>query len=417
MTMREEAEYIIKESVRTVMPDEAVKRALAGRDFGSSRLYLIAAGKAAWQMAKAACEILGRRINKGMVCTKYGHVKGELDGIKCYEAGHPVPDENSYQAAQAAIDMVSDLTADDTVIFLLSGGASALFEKPAIEGTELADITEQLLACGADIREINIIRKRLSVVKGGRFAKLCEPAKIMNIILSDIVGDPLDMIGSGPTYPDSSLSEEATGIAKKYNLKLSERAKEFLKSEPVKELSNIETFVTGNVRGFCDAAVMTCEKLGYDTVLLTDCLDCEAREAGRMLGSIAMAHSRDNKNLAFIAGGETIVHLNGHGLGGRNQELALAAAEKIRGLRNAAVFSIGSDGTDGPTDAAGGYSDGSTVDRILEHGEHAEKMLDDNDSYHALKLSGGLIMTGPTGTNVNDIAVVLIRKQQPVNSY
>lgn len=410
MTIREDAEFIIKESISAVMPDEAVRQALAGRDFGGSRLYLIAAGKAAWQMAKAAGDILGKSIHGGLVCTKYGHVKGELNGIRCFEAGHPVPDENSFLAAQAAIDMVSDHEAYDMVIFLLSGGASSLFEKPAIDGTELADITGQLLACGADIREINTIRKRLSLVKGGKFAKLCEPAQILNIILSDIIGDPLDMIASGPTYPDSSTSEEAIDIAHKYSLKLSDKAAGLLRTEPVKELTNIETVVTGNVRKLCEATAVTCERLGYDTVLLTDHLDCEAREAGRMLGTVALTHAHDNRNVAFIAGGETIVHLKGHGLGGRNQELALAAAQEISGLKNAAVFSVGSDGTDGPTDAAGGYADGDTIYEIGKNGGDAGKMLDDNDSYHALKLSDGLIMTGPTGTNVNDIAVVLIKK-------
>lgn len=410
MTIREDAESIIKESIRDAMPDEAVKQALAGRDFGSSRLYLIAAGKAAWQMAKAAGEILGSHIYKGIVCTKYGHVKGELKGIRCFEAGHPLPDENSFKAAQAAMDMVSDLDAGDTVIFLLSGGASALFEKPAIDGTELAGITKQLLDCGANISEINMIRKRLSLVKGGKFAKLCEPARVFNIILSDIIGDPLDMIASGPTYPDSSTSEEAIEIARRYGLKLSEKAAGLLRTEPVKELGNIETVVAGNIRKFCEAAERACERLGYDTVLLTDHLDCEAREAGKMLGAIAMTHVHDNKNLAFIAGGETVVHIKGQGLGGRNQELALAAAQEISGIRNAAVFSVGSDGTDGPTDAAGGYADGDTVSLIIKNGGNAENMLENNDSYHAMRLSGGLIITGPTGTNVNDVAVVLIKK-------
>lgn len=410
MTIREDAESIIRESIKAVMPDEAVKQALAGRDFGGGRLYLIAAGKAAWQMAKAAGEILGSHIYKGMVCTKYGHVKGELKGIRCFEAGHPLPDENSFKAAQAAMDMVSDLNVGDTVIFLLSGGASALFEKPAIDGTELADITEQLLDCGANISEINMIRKRLSLVKGGKFAKLCEPARVFNIILSDIIGDPLDMIASGPTYPDSSTAEEAIEIAQRYGLKLSDKAAGLLRTEPVKKLGNIETVVAGNVGKFCKAAERACGRLGYDTILLTDHLDCEAREAGKMLGAIALTHVRDNKDLAFIAGGETVVHIKGQGLGGRNQELALAAAQEISGLKNAAVFSVGSDGTDGPTDAAGGYADGDTVSVILKNGGNAVNMLENNDSYHAMRLSGGLIITGPTGTNVNDVAVVLIKK-------
>ncbi len=277
-------------------------------------------------------------------------------------------------------------------------------------GEELQDITRQLLACGADIVEMNTIRKRLSGVKGGKFAKACAPAKVFAIVLSDILGDPLDMIASGPAYPDSSTCEDAKAIAKKYGLKLSGKARALLGEETPKELDNVTTLITGSVRELCAAAAKKCEELGYAPVLLTDQLSCEAREAGSFLGSILRTHAGSGRKLAFIAGGETVVHLTGKGLGGRNQELALAAAPMIAGIDGAAVFSVGSDGTDGPTDAAGGYVDSRTDAALRAQGLLAADVLKDNDAYHALKAVDGLIMTGPTGTNVNDVAVALLRK-------
>ena len=410
MTLRQNADFIIKEAIHQVLPDAAVAKALEGREFGTGKLYLVAAGKAAWQMAKTAGEILGERLEKGVVVTKYDHVKEKLSRMDCYEAGHPVPDENSFRATQAALDLVSGLQAEDTVLFLLSGGGSALFEKPLVSGEELADITKQLLACGADIVEINTIRKRLSAVKGGKFAKLCEPAEVYSIVLSDILGDPLDMIASGPAYPDTSTCEQALSIVEKYRLQLSEKANELLHQETPKELTNVETEITGSVRNLCQAAKEACEKLGYEVVVLTDQLDCVAREAGVFLGDIAKSHQSTQKSLAFIAGGETVVHLTGHGKGGRNQELALAAATAIDGLKDTAVFSVGSDGTDGPTDAAGGYSDQDTAKVLTEKQIDIFQVLQENDAYHALQETGGLIMTGATGTNVNDVAVVLIKR-------
>ena len=410
MTLRQNADFIIKEAIHQVLPDAAVAKALEGREFGTGKLYLVAAGKAAWQMAKTAGEILGERLEKGVVVTKYDHVKEKLSRMDCYEAGHPVPDENSFRATQAALDLVSGLQAEDTVLFLLSGGGSALFEKPLVSGEELADITKQLLACGADIVEINTIRKRLSAVKGGKFAKLCEPAEVYSIVLSDILGDPLDMIASGPAYPDTSTCEQALSIVEKYRLQLSEKANELLHQETPKELTNVETEITGSVRNLCQAAKEACEKLGYKAVVLTDQLDCVAREAGVFLGDIAKSHQDTQKSLAFIAGGETVVHLTGHGKGGRNQELALAAATAIDGLKDTAVFSVGSDGTDGPTDAAGGYSDQDTAKVLTEKQIDIFQVLQENDAYHALQETGGLIMTGATGTNVNDVAVVLIKR-------
>ena len=405
--LRNDANAIIRSSINAVKPDEAVSRALAGKVF-TGRVVLVAAGKAAWQMAKAANDCLGSRIDAGVVVTKYEHVMGPIANFVCCEAGHPVPDENSFAGTQKALDLVSGLSAEDTVLFLLSGGGSALFEKPLIPGAELQDITSQLLACGADIVEINTIRKRLSAVKGGKFAQCCAPAHVYAIILSDILGDPLDMIASGPACPDSASSEQAVAIAEKYELRLSDEARALLYVETPKSLDNVTTQITGSVRELCTAAAKVCTELGYEPVMLTDMLSCQAKEAGSFLASILKTHAGSGKKLAFLAGGETVVHLTGKGKGGRNQELALSAAAGIDGLAGAAVFSVGSDGTDGPTDAAGGYVDYETASTLRTQGIDIFTVLKNNDAYNALAKCDGLVITGPTGTNVNDVAVALL---------
>jgi len=410
MQLRKDADFIIKSSIEAVLPDSAVARALQGADLGSGKLILVAIGKAGWQMAKAASDILGDRISNGVVVTKYDHNKGKLPNITVYEAGHPVPDENSFKATAAAIDAVSGLCADDCVLFLVSGGGSALFEKPLIPESDLDRLTRELLASGADIVEMNTIRKRISAVKGGKFAKLCAPAKVFSIVLSDIIGDPLDMIASGPAYPDSSTCAEAAAIAEKYDLTLTEEMKSLLGVETPKQLDNVETHITGSVRELCAAAASACRQLGYKPFVLTSSLSCIARDAGTFLANIAQHHADSSESLAFIAGGETVVKLTGKGKGGRNQELALAAAPAIAALSSIAVFSVGSDGTDGPTDAAGGYVDNTTAAKLAEMGVDIHAVLADNDAYHALEKCGGLIMTGATGTNVNDVAVLLIKR-------
>ncbi len=406
-SLRKDAETIIADSIREVQPDSAVIRALKETTL-NGKIKLVAAGKAAWQMAKAASNYLGERLEQGIVITKYGHVRGELPRIRCCEAGHPVPDEGSFDAARKALALTENLPKDDTVLFLLSGGGSALFELPLIPAEELQDVTRQLLACGADIVEINTLRKRLSAVKGGRFAQHCAPAKVFSIILSDILGDPPDMIASGPTCPDSSTCADAMEIVRRYDLSLREETKQLLMVETPKALANAQWMITGSVRELCDAAARSCRKLGYEPFFLTDRLCCQAREAGSVMASILRTHAGDGKKLAFLAGGETVVRLTGSGKGGRNQELALAAAEGISGLSNAALFSVGSDGTDGPTDAAGGFVDGATRQRLLEEGIHIDQVLLNNDAYHALQRTDGLIFTGPTGTNVNDVTVGLV---------
>lgn len=405
MTLREQSNEIIRKSIREVLPDAAVARALKGIAF-PGRVILIAVGKAAWQMARTAWEVLGERIDDGMIITKYGHLGGPLGHLSCAEAGHPVPDGNGFRATQRALEMVSGLEATDTVLFLLSGGGSALFEAPLISGEELRDITNQLLACGADITQINTVRKRLSGVKGGRFAEICAPARVYAVVLSDIVGDPLDMIASGPACPDSSTCEQALEIVRRYRLQLSDRAMECLHRETPKVLTNVTTEITGSVRQLCRAAAEAARELGYEPRILTAELTCEAKAAGVMLASEI---KKCPPGTALIAGGETVVRITGTGRGGRNQELALAAASELEGMENVCLFSIGSDGTDGPTDAAGGYVDGSTASVLRQQGLQIGKVLEDNDAYRALQKTGGLIFTGPTGTNVNDVAVALLR--------
>lgn len=410
MTLREEADYIIEKSIKAVLPDEAVAHALRNKKFENGNLYIVSVGKAAWQMAKTSRDILGDKIKTGIVLTKYGHIKEEIKGMKCFEAGHPVPDANSFLGTQAILDMVTGLTKKDTILFLLSGGGSSLFEKPLIPEKELEMITRQLLSSGADITEINTIRKRLSAVKGGKFAKICQPAKVYTVALSDVLGNHLDMIASGPSVPDPTTCKVAMEIVEKYHLTLSPLALKYICQETPKEVNNVEYVITGSVSNLCKAAENAAKELGYETIILTDQLDCEAKEAGAFLAAIAKSHQNCEKDLCFIAGGETVVHVIGNGLGGRNQELVLAAARKIAGLENTAIFSIGSDGTDGPTDAAGGYCDGMTEEILEKKGVKIHQVLMENNAYYALKETGGLIVTGATGTNVNDVSVVLIRK-------
>ena len=409
--MRKEARQVIDAALRAVLPDNAVPRARRGYTPPPGRLVLVALGKAAWQMAAAASACLGDAICDGIVITKYGHAQGPLPHLRIREAGHPMPDHNSFAATAEAIGLVRPLTAEDGVLLLISGGGSALFEKPLCTPEELTDMTAQLLRCGADIVEINTLRKRVSAVKGGRFAQLCAPARVFSIVLSDIVGDPLDMIASGPAYPDRSTAEQARAVVQKYGLRLSPAVLDLLGRPTPGRLDNVQTQITGSVRELCAAAARACADLGYEPRVLTASLGCEAREAGRFLASIAQYHAGTARPLAFLAGGETVVHVTGRGRGGRNQELALAAAEGIAGMQNAVVFSVGSDGTDGPTDAAGGLVDGATCARLAAQGVRIDAALADNDAYPALQKADGLILTGPTGTNVNDVAAVLLRPQ------
>jgi len=418
--VRDDAMKAAMKAIEAVLPENAVKEALRDERFltrldGGGRIVLAAIGKAAWRMAKASAEVLGSRLDGGVVVTKYGHSMGDIQGIEIREAGHPFPDENTLAGTAKLLEGVKGLSEKDTVLFLVSGGGSALFEKPkdGVGLNDLISVTDQLLACGADIVEINMIRKRLSAVKGGRFAHFVAPAHVFAIVLSDVLGDRLDSIASGPAHPDGSTVREAMRVVEKYSLSMRPRLLDALKEETPKTLDNVTTIIAGSVTALCSAAEKAVRELGYVPLLLTTTLSCEARDAGAFLASVAREIRSSGNPLkppcAILLGGETVVHLKGKGMGGRNQELALAAAAGIRGLADTVVISVGSDGTDGPTDAAGGLVDGETVPAISGLGLDLEKILADNDSYHGLDACGCLVRTGPTGTNVNDLTILLCR--------
>lgn len=406
--LSDDAVKIYTSAINACLPDYAVKKALKSLNLPKERLILVSIGKAAWQMANSAYAELETKIDSGIVITKYGHSKGNISDFEIYEAGHPVPDQNGIDATNRALEITENLSCDDLVLFLVSGGGSALFESVDCTLDELRDLTSKLLACGASINEINCIRKHLSNVKGGRFAGHCMPANVFAIVLSDVLGNSLDTIASGPACADSTTVTDVKNILCKYNIEISDKIKELLIKETPKFIDNAKHIVGGSVGELCDYAADEAKKLGYEPIILSDAVRCEAREAGSFLASVVRTHRNTSKKLAFICGGETIVHVNGNGMGGRNQEFALSAARDISGIDNAAIFAVGSDGTDGPTDAAGGYVDGKTWQKINSGGYCAEMLLDNNDSYNALKVSDGLIFTGPTGTNVNDLYVALI---------
>lgn len=406
--MKNSAIKMINTILENNMPGQSVEKALKNHQF-SGNIYLIAIGKAAWTMAQAASNFLGDRLVKGIVVTKYAHSQGDLPRISIYEAGHPISDENTILATEECIKFAKNLTADDELLFLISGGGSALFESPlpGVSLSDIQDITNQFLSKGANIVEINTVRKRLSKVKAGRFAQIAAPAKVFSIVLSDVLGDRLDSIASGPAYSDSSTLKDALKIIEKYKIKLPDIVIE----ETPKNIDNVKTVITGSVRTLCDSAANAAKDLGYKPYILSTTINCEAKEAGRFLSSIAadtqMGNSSFKKPCAIIVGGETVVTLKGSGKGGRNQELALSAAKGIAGLKNTLIFSLGSDGTDGPTNAAGGIVDGESFEKLKKLDLDIDKILEDNNSYNGLKAIDGLIITGPTGTNVNDIAVVL----------
>ncbi|MDY6895861.1 MAG: glycerate kinase, partial [Thermotogota bacterium] len=396
----------------SVLPEKAVQQELEKISL-EDNIHIVAIGKAAWRMAKAAKDFLKDKVKDGIVITKYGHSRGTIESLQIYEAGHPIPDENTIKSTKKVIELVQNLGEGDVVLFLVSGGGSALFELPVEDVTleDIKNVTDMLLKSGANIVEINTVRKHLSRVKGGNFAKLVEPAKIYSLVLSDVLGDRLDSIASGPAYPDSTTLVDVEKIIKKYDLKLSEKILRVLKNETPKHLNNVETRIIGSVTKVCESAAKIAQSLGYNTMILTTTLDCEAKEAGSFLAAIAREEKERERPLkipcAVILGGETIVHVRGKGKGGRNQELVLSAARGIKGYQEVLIASVGTDGTDGPTDAAGGIVDGETINRLQEKGIDVEKVLNDNDSYHALQSIDGLVITGPTGTNVNDLTFIL----------
>ena len=406
--MHEDARKIIKQTIADVMPDRAVRNSLNELQLNGN-IYIIAIGKAAWVMAQTASAFLNDKVKMGLIVTKYGHSRGPLKMFEIIEAGHPTPDENSIRGAKRMSEILESLEQKDIVLFLLSGGGSSLVELP-MDGLDLEDIqtvTRKLLFCGADITEMNLIRKKLSAIKGGKLSGHLRGQKAYAIILSDIISDNNDMIASGITYPDLSTVKDVEKILKKYQIRFDRKVMSVLeKSDSYRNVS-VENHVVGSVTELCKAAAEHAWELGYIPHIVTTAMDCEAREAGRWMAS--MAEGTYPRPFAMIAGGETVVKVTGKGMGGRNQEIALSAAMELKGKENVLLFSLGSDGTDGPTDAAGGMVDGHTAGQLEALGINIEQVLADNDSYHALKKVDGLIITGATGTNVNDVTVLLCK--------
>ncbi len=381
-----------------------------------TRFTVVSIGKAAWRMANACSSYLKDSIKCGYVITKYGHSKGNIPGFEIFEAGHPIPDSNGIAATKYVLGKTSDMTESDTVLFLVSGGGSALFESP-LEGISLEDIrvlTDKLLKSGASIGEINCVRKKLSRIKGGGFLNIVSPAKVITLSLSDVLGDDPATIASGPTVPDGTDNGNVRNILSKYKINANDSIRAALETRAeIKSCSKSDYKIIGSLDRACDAACNICRELGYEPFMLSSAVDCEAREAGKFLASIAKSVSANKtgfkKPVAFILGGETVVTIKGNGKGGRNQELSLSAAISIRGLHDVIIASVGTDGTDGPTDAAGGIVSGDSVERMLKNGIVPEKYLENNDSYTALSANGDIVKTGPTGTNVNDLMFILCK--------
>ena len=421
--------------MKAANPAEAVLRhvQLAGNVLTAGRkryrldlfrhVYVIGAGKASAQMAQSIERLLGKRITGGLINIKYGHA-ARLRRIELNECGHPIPDRNGELGAQRIAEIARQSGQDDLVLCLISGGASALLPLPAPPVTleEKQETTRLLLHCGANIHELNCVRKHISAVKGGQLAELAFPATVLALILSDVIGDDLDVIGSGPTVPDRSTFSDARAILAKYGIsgKVPAAVQERLSgnaSETPKPggqiFEKVQNLIVGSNRLAVDAAAQQARSLGYHTLVLSTFIEGETRDVARVHAAIAKeirATGRPVKVPAcVISGGETTVTIRGSGLGGRNQEFALAAALDIAGLKDVVVLSAGTDGTDGPTDAAGAIADGSTVTRAAAQGLDAAAYLANNDSYPFFEYLGNLIKTGPTGTNVADVRIMLLR--------
>jgi hydroxypyruvate reductase len=436
--LRKSARGIFDAAVRAVDPAEAIRRHLVrdgerlmiGRaqvDLGAVReIVVVGLGKAGAPMAAAVEEILGPRIARGVVVTKYGHVQ-PTRLIRIHEAGHPVPDDAGMAGARATLDHVKGLAPQDLVLVLISGGGSALTPAP-VEGITLAEkqsLTKALLACGADIREMNTLRKHISRIKGGQLARAAAPARVFTLILSDIVGDPLDAIASGPTVPDPTTYADALGILDKYRIRgeipasirthleagAAGRIPETPKPDDPLFGRVMSVMVASNIQAL-EAAKAEAHRLGFQAVILSSFIEGETREIARMHAALALEVRSSGHPakppVCLITGGETTVTLRGKGKGGRNQEFALAAALDIAGLRDVVVLSAGTDGTDGPTDAAGALADGDTVSRALGLGLKPWAALDGNDAYPFFERLGDLVITGPTRTNVMDVRLVLV---------
>ncbi len=435
MGAKEDALAIMEAAIGSADPYEAVRRSLqlvdnrlvvSGKEFKvGGRVYLLAFGKAACSMARAVLDTLGEMITEGIIITKYGYAGNcpRSPNVRVVEAGHPVPDENSLLAGRLGVELARKVGENDILLVLISGGGSALFLLPE-EGISLEDkirTNELLLKSGARIYEINTVRKHISAVKGGKLAKHVR-GTVISLILSDVVGDPLEAIASGPTVKDPTTFQDAYRILNLYGVwerlpesvrrhierGLSGKAEETLKED----LPNVHNFIVGSNSLACEAAKRKAEELGYNAEILTTTLEGEAREIALAVGSIVQEIARRDRPLrkpaVLIAGGEWTVTIGGEsGLGGPNQEFALSIARKIAGL-NVVVLAVDTDGTDGPTDAAGGIVDGNTLEELRESGIDVEEALMRHDTYRALERVGALLKTGPTGTNVNSLVIAVV---------
>ena len=440
--LRKDAMVIYKAALAAVDPADAIRRhvvlrdgvlQIEGRGYGLSDfdgVYVIGAGKASARMAQAIeeilAELLGDRLKGGVINVKYGHAL-PLNIIKVNEAGHPLPDDAGVRGTEEIIALLRDTGERDLVLCLISGGGSALLPCPA-EGLTLADkqqTTKILLECGATIHEINAVRKHISQVKGGRLARLACPSTLISLVLSDVIGDDLDCIASGPTVPDRSTFNDCLQVLDKYGVSekvpsvvtgfLEKGAKGEIEETPKAHdpfFHKVRNVIIGNNSLAVKAAQQKAEELGYHSLVLSSIIEGETKEAANVHATIAKeilsSGGPVRKPACVISGGETTVTIQGRGVGGRNQEFTLAAATAIDGMDKVVVFSGATDGTDGPTEAAGAIADGETVTRARKQGLEAEQYLRDNDSYHFFQPLGDLLLTGPTFTNVMDLRLVLL---------
>ena len=402
---------------------------LAGRRYkldDYQRVFVIGGGKAAVPMMTATAAILDDRLDQGVLVTKYGHSEGvgsssvfdpSTRDVQIIEAGHPVPDDNSVRGAQAVANLASRATAQDLVICLISGGGSALLTLPvpSLTLSDLQELTDALLRSGATIDELNAVRKHCSRIKGGHLAQLAAPADVITLILSDVVGDPLDVIASGPTVPDTTTTADAREVLERYDIDTDDEDFSFLQETPKPGdvvFEHVHHVLIGSNRQAAKAAVTKANQLGFDALLLSTYVEGEAREVARVAAGLAKGMHTYGDPISppacLVWGGETTVTVRGQGKGGRNQELALAAALALEGWSQVLVMALATDGTDGPTDAAGAVATGDTIGRARELGLEPWAALESNDSYHFFEALGDLIFTGPTGTNVNDLLFVLV---------
>lgn len=399
-TYKKYAEEIIKDIVFDINPYEKTKECVDSFSFNDGKKILISIGKASWTMAKAVYDVVD--VDEGAVITKYKHSKGQIGGIKVYEAGHPIVDKNSVDATEYVLSITSNLKENDNVIVCLSGGGSSLFEKPLIELSELQNINDQLIKSGASISEINVIRKKLSGVKGGKFAKHVYPAKIFAIILSDVIGDDIGTIASGPISNNISNGTDAINIINKYNISVSNSCLELLLKDAQVLIDNSEYKIIGSNKQLCEYTKLSCEKHGYKGIIVSnDCIDSVEKISNRFKEII---NKNKEHNVAYIVGGEASIEVKGNGIGGRNTHLAILVSKYIFDRDNICFFAFASDGTDGPTDCAGAY-----VDKNTYNNSNIEKFIENYDSYSYFSMIDGLIKTGPTGCNINDVYVLLIQ--------